>query len=107
MGVKEDYVGLLSWIVVGSIVGFLTSLLVRGSGFGLIWDIVIGVLGAMLGGWGSAKFLHIGSVTGLNLVSILTATLGAMVLLVISGCFTGIKVQAKEFNSSRRKVSIR
>ena len=75
--------GLLSWIVVGLIAGFLASLIVRGGGFGIIWDIIVGVLGALLGGWISAKFLHIGSVTGINLPSILIATLGAVVLLII------------------------
>ncbi len=75
--------GLLSWIVIGLIAGFLASLIVRGGGFGIIWDIIIGVLGALLGGWISAKFLHIGSVTGINLISILIATLGAVVLLII------------------------
>jgi uncharacterized membrane protein YeaQ/YmgE (transglycosylase-associated protein family) len=76
-------VGLLSWIVIGLIAGFLASLIVRGGGFGIIWDIITGVLGALLGGWISAKFLHIGSVTGINLISILIATLGAVVLLII------------------------
>lgn len=75
--------GLLSWIVIGLIAGFLASLIVRGGGFGIIWDIITGVLGALLGGWISAKFLHIGSVTGINLISILIATLGAVVLLII------------------------
>jgi uncharacterized membrane protein YeaQ/YmgE (transglycosylase-associated protein family) len=83
LGDSEINVGILSWIVVGLIAGFLASLIVRGSGFGIVWDILVGVLGAMLGGWISAKFLHIGSVTGINLVSILIATLGAVVLLVI------------------------
>ena len=54
-----------------------------GGGFGIIWDIVMGVLGALLGGWISAQFLHIGSVTGINLISILIATLDSAVLLVI------------------------
>jgi uncharacterized membrane protein YeaQ/YmgE (transglycosylase-associated protein family) len=75
--------GGLSGIVIGLIAGFLASLIVRGGGFGIIWDIIIGVLGALLGGWISAKFLRIGSVTGINLISILIATLGAVVLLII------------------------
>ena len=75
--------GLLSWIVIGLIAGFLASLIVRSSGFGIIWDILVGMLGSLLGGWISAKFLHIGSVSGINLGSILIATLGAVVLLVI------------------------
>lgn len=75
--------GILSWIVVGLIAGFLAGLIVRGGGFGIIWDIVIGVLGGLLGGWISANFLHIGTVSGINLISVLIATLGAVVLLII------------------------
>lgn len=75
--------GILSWIVVGLIAGFLASLIVRGGGLGIIWDILVGILGALIGGWISSRFLHIGSVTGINLTSILIATLGAVILLVI------------------------
>jgi uncharacterized membrane protein YeaQ/YmgE (transglycosylase-associated protein family) len=75
--------GIVSWVVVGLIAGFLASVIVRGGGFGIIWNIIVGILGALLGGWLSARFLHIGSVSGINLPSILIATLGAVVLLVI------------------------
>ena len=75
--------GILSWIVVGLIAGFLASLIVRGGGLGIIWDILVGILGALIGGWISSRFLHIGSVTGINLTSILIATLGAVILLII------------------------
>lgn len=75
--------GLLSWIVVGLIAGFLAGLIVKGRGFGIFWNIIIGVLGALLGGWISSRFLHIGDVNGINLTSILIAVLGAVVLLII------------------------
>ncbi len=75
--------GILSWIVVGLIAGLLASLIVRGHGLGILWDILVGILGALVGGWISSRFLHIGTVTGINLTSILIATLGAVILLLI------------------------
>ena len=76
--------GILSWIVVGLIAGFLAGVVVKGSGFGLIWDIIVGVLGGLLGGWIATSLLHIGAgVTGINLGSILVAFAGAVVLLLI------------------------
>lgn len=75
--------GILTWIVVGLIAGFLASIVVKGKGYGLIWDIVVGVIGGLLGGW-IASLLHIGvSVTGINLQSILVAFAGAVILLLI------------------------
>lgn len=76
--------GILSWIVVGLIAGFLAGLVVKGSGFGLFWDIIIGILGGLLGGWVGEKLLGINAaVTGINWSSILVAFLGAVLLLVI------------------------
>lgn len=74
----------LAWIVVGLIAGFFAGLVVTGSGFGLVWDVIVGVLGGLLGGWLSANVLHIGAkVTGINWPSILVAFGGAVVLLII------------------------
>jgi uncharacterized membrane protein YeaQ/YmgE (transglycosylase-associated protein family) len=80
--------GILSWIVVGLIAGFLASVIVRGSGYGVIWDIIVGILGALIGGWISANWLHIGSVTGINITSILIALLGAVILLLVLRLFS-------------------
>jgi uncharacterized membrane protein YeaQ/YmgE (transglycosylase-associated protein family) len=76
--------GLLSWIVVGLIAGWLAGLILRGSGFGLIGNIIVGVVGGMLGGWIASSLLHIGpGMSGINLGSILIAFLGAIVLILI------------------------
>jgi uncharacterized membrane protein YeaQ/YmgE (transglycosylase-associated protein family) len=73
----------LSWIVVGLIAGFLAGKVMREGGYGLIGDIVIGVLGGLLGGYLATNLLHIkNSVTGINVESILVALCGAVVLLV-------------------------
>jgi len=75
--------GLLSWIVVGLIAGWLAGLIMRGRGFGMIGNIIVGVLGALLGGWIASTWLNIGpGMNGINFGSILIAFLGAVVLLL-------------------------
>ncbi len=60
--------GLLSWIVVGLIAGWLAGQAMKGGGFGLIGDIVVGVIGGLLGGWIATSVLHLGTgVNGINL----------------------------------------
>lgn len=69
------------WIIVGGIAGLIAEFFVRGSHAGLIGTIIIGILGALLGGWLFGQ-LHI--VIGTGLVSeIITAAIGAIVLLVL------------------------
>jgi uncharacterized membrane protein YeaQ/YmgE (transglycosylase-associated protein family) len=68
-------------ILVGAVAGWLAGLVVRGFGFGLIGNIVVGILGAILGGWlFGAAGIAIGAVT---LNTILTAFIGAVILLLI------------------------
>jgi uncharacterized membrane protein YeaQ/YmgE (transglycosylase-associated protein family) len=73
--------GLIFWLIIGGVAGWLAGTLVRGGGFGLIADIVIGVIGAVVGGW-LAGVLGI-AIGGGILASLLTATAGAVVLLLI------------------------
>ena len=73
--------GLLWFLIVGLIAGWLAGVLVKGGGFGVVGDIVIGVIGAILGGW---LFSTFGAAPGGGLLgSILVATIGAIVLLVV------------------------
>jgi uncharacterized membrane protein YeaQ/YmgE (transglycosylase-associated protein family) len=72
----------LAWIVLGLIAGFIGSKIVNKSGEGLILDILLGIVGAVVGGWLFNRFGQAG-VTGLNLYSILVAVVGAVVVLVI------------------------
>jgi uncharacterized membrane protein YeaQ/YmgE (transglycosylase-associated protein family) len=75
--------GILSWIVVGLIAGWLAGKVMSGGGYGLVGDIIVGVVGGLFGGWIATTFLHIGAgMSGINLESILVAFLGAVVLLV-------------------------
>jgi uncharacterized membrane protein YeaQ/YmgE (transglycosylase-associated protein family) len=73
---------ILAWIVLGLIAGFVGSKLVNRTGEGLIMDIVLGIVGAVVGGW-LAGFLGLAGVSGLNLYSILIAIAGAVVVLLV------------------------
>lgn len=75
--------GILSWIVVGLIAGWLAGMVMKGSGFGVVVDIIVGVVGGLLGGWVATTFLNVGTgMSGINLESILVAFFGAVVLLL-------------------------
>ena len=72
---------ILAWIVLGLIAGFVGSKLVNKSGEGMMLDIVLGIVGAIVGGWLFNMFGASG-VNGLNLYSLLVAIVGSVVLLV-------------------------
>jgi uncharacterized membrane protein YeaQ/YmgE (transglycosylase-associated protein family) len=72
----------LAWIILGLIAGFIASLIVNKQGEGMLMDIVLGVVGAVLGGWLFSTFGHMG-VTGVNLYSIMVAVVGAVIVLVL------------------------
>jgi uncharacterized membrane protein YeaQ/YmgE (transglycosylase-associated protein family) len=72
----------IAWIVLGLIAGFIASKIVNKSGEGFILDIVLGVVGAVVGGYLFQTFGMAG-VSGVNLYSILVAVVGAIVVLVI------------------------
>lgn len=74
--------GVIAWIVLGLIAGFIASKLVNTPGEGLSFDILLGIVGAVIGGW---IFNAAGStgVTGFNVYSLMVAVFGAVVLLVV------------------------
>lgn len=76
--------GLLSWIVVGAIAGWLAGNLVKGTGFGCLGDIIVGVVGGLVGGFLASQLFNMpDAVNGFNLGSIVVAFLGAVVVIVI------------------------
>jgi len=82
--------GILSWVVVGLIAGWLAGMVMKGGGYGLLGDVIVGVVGGLLGGWVATTFLHLGTVVnGINLESILVAFVGAVVLLVALRLLSG------------------
>ena len=85
--------GILSWIVVGLIAGWLTGLVVKGKGYGCFGDIIVGVIGGLLGGWLASYFLHMGDpMSGVNLQSILVAFVGAVIFVIVLRLISGRKV---------------
>ncbi|HQT89184.1 MAG TPA: GlsB/YeaQ/YmgE family stress response membrane protein [Acidiphilium sp.] len=72
---------IIGWIILGLIAGFIASKIVNRTGSGVIIDIVLGVVGAMVGGFIFHLFGGAG-VTGFNLYSLLVAIVGAVVVLV-------------------------
>lgn len=80
--------GILAWIVIGIIAGFLAKSVVPGEApGGVLGDLVVGVVGALIGGWLFTAFGSAG-VTGFNLWSLLVAFVGGVVLLLIVRLFT-------------------
>ena len=73
---------ILAWIVLGLIAGFVGSKIVNKTGEGIFLDIILGIVGAVVGGWLFARFGAAG-VTGLNLYSLFVAVVGAVVVLVL------------------------
>ena len=72
---------LLTWLIVGAVAGLLAGVIVKGGGFGIVGDIVIGIIGAFIGGW---LLTQVGVTIGSGIVSVIaTATLGAVALLAV------------------------
>jgi uncharacterized membrane protein YeaQ/YmgE (transglycosylase-associated protein family) len=76
----------IGWLFVGLIAGWLAGKVSRGRGFGCIADILIGLVGALLGGW---IFTKLGILGGGLVYSIAAATVGAVILVVIARLFAG------------------
>jgi uncharacterized membrane protein YeaQ/YmgE (transglycosylase-associated protein family) len=73
---------ILAWIVLGLIAGFIGSKLVNKSGEGIFLDIVLGIVGAVVGGW-LFNFFGASGVSGVNLYSLLVSVIGSIVVLVL------------------------
>lgn len=73
---------ILAWIILGLVAGFIASKIVNRHGEGIILDVLLGIVGSVVGGWLFHSFGRSG-VTGLNLESLLVATIGAAVVLVV------------------------
>jgi uncharacterized membrane protein YeaQ/YmgE (transglycosylase-associated protein family) len=78
--------GLIGWILIGLIAGWLAGKIARGAGYGCITDIILGLVGSVLGGW---LFMKLGIFGGGFLYSLAAATVGAVILVTIVHLFTG------------------
>jgi uncharacterized membrane protein YeaQ/YmgE (transglycosylase-associated protein family) len=77
---------LLGWLLIGLIAGWLAGKISRGQGFGCITDIVLGLVGAVLGGW---LFVKLGILGGGLVYSLAAATVGAVIIVAIAHLFGG------------------
>lgn len=82
---------ILAWLVVGLIAGFIASKIINKRGEGFLMDIVLGVVGAVVGGFIFSFFGHSGA-TGINLYSIFVSVIGAIVVLLAYHAVVGRRV---------------
>jgi uncharacterized membrane protein YeaQ/YmgE (transglycosylase-associated protein family) len=75
-------VGIIAWIVLGAIAGWITNM-IMGGGEGVIATIILGIVGAVVGGWLAGTVLKVADVTGINIESIVVAVIGAIIVVAI------------------------
>lgn len=81
--------GIIAWIIIGVIAGWITGKIMKGSGYGFIMDMVVGLIGALIGGWiGNAVGYGTASQHGM-IGSIIIAVIGAVALTLIVRLITG------------------
>ena len=80
--------GIIAWIVLGAIAGFVASLLM-GSREGIIGTVILGIIGAVVGGFIAGDIFHAADITGLNVESIVVAIFGAIVVIFVWRALTG------------------
>ncbi len=82
--------GILAWIIVGLIAGWLTGLVVKGRGYGIVGDIILGIVGALVGGFLASAVLGVpNAVNGINPTSIIVAIIGAIIVVAIVRAIPG------------------
>jgi uncharacterized membrane protein YeaQ/YmgE (transglycosylase-associated protein family) len=75
-------VGIIAWIVLGAIAGFITNL-IMGGGEGVILTVVLGIVGAVVGGYLAGTVFKVADVTGINVESIVVAVVGAIIVVAV------------------------
>jgi uncharacterized membrane protein YeaQ/YmgE (transglycosylase-associated protein family) len=75
-------VGIIAWIVLGAIAGWITNM-IMGGGEGVIATIILGIIGAVVGGWLAGTVLKVADVTGINVESIVVAVIGAVIVVAV------------------------
>lgn len=82
--------GILSWIIVGLIAGWLAGLVMKGGGYGVLGDIILGIIGAVIGGFlAGALFGVPNPVSGINITTLVVAFLGAVIVIAIVRALPG------------------
>jgi len=86
--------GILAWIVLGAIAGFLTNM-IMGGGEGVIATVILGIIGAVVGGYLAGTVLKVADVTGINVESIVVAVIGGVVVVAVYRLFMGRRGTAR------------
>jgi uncharacterized membrane protein YeaQ/YmgE (transglycosylase-associated protein family) len=82
--------GIIAWLVLGAIAGYLAGLLVRGDeGMGVIGHIALGIVGALVGGFLAGALFGTNPVDGIDLGSVVVATIGAIIAVIVWNAVTG------------------
>ncbi|HEY7900521.1 MAG TPA: GlsB/YeaQ/YmgE family stress response membrane protein [Caulobacteraceae bacterium] len=74
--------GIIAWLILGLVAGFIASKVVNKTGSGLIMDIVLGVVGAFVGGWLYGLITHTNVMNRLDITSLVVATVGAIIVML-------------------------
>ena len=74
--------GIILWLIIGAVAGWLAGQIMKGGGYGLVGDIIVGIIGALIGGW-LWGFLRLPGIGPWWLTAIISATIGACILLFI------------------------
>ena len=75
--------GFIGSIIIGLIAGWITGKIMHGGGYGIWRDIILGIIGSIVGGWLTAILVGANLVTGFNLTSLIVAVIGSVVVVVI------------------------
>jgi uncharacterized membrane protein YeaQ/YmgE (transglycosylase-associated protein family) len=82
--------GILAWIIVGIIAGWLAGLVMKGSGYGVLGDMILGVIGALVGGFLAGSLFGVpNAISGFNLTTVIVAFLGAVLVVAIVRLLSG------------------
>ena len=75
--------GIIAWIVVGAIAGWITNMIMGSGGVGVLATIFLGIIGAVVGGFLAGTVLGIADVTGMNITSIIVAVIVAVIVVAV------------------------
>lgn len=81
MGIES----IIIWVLLGAVSGWLAGQISKGHGFGLVGNIIVGILGSFLGGWLGGQLGITSATGGFSILSIVTAVVGALILLFLIG----------------------
>jgi uncharacterized membrane protein YeaQ/YmgE (transglycosylase-associated protein family) len=90
---QEGAMGIIAWIVLGAIAGFITNL-IMGGGEGVIATVILGIVGAVVGGYLAGTILKVADVTGVNVESIVVAVIGGVVVVAVYRMLAGRRTTA-------------